>query len=321
MNTLLYCLARLVIATLQALPLRVVARLSRAGGALAWWLDARHRRVALNNLNRCFSAEKSRAEIRALAKENFRRVGESYGCAVKTAGMSDSALKGVLEVTGAEKACQPLPGQEPPRSCIMAIGHFGNFELYARCDGFAPGFQLATTYRALGQPALNRLMQSLREKSGCLYFERRTEGGALRAALNQGGIVLGLLADQHAGEKGMRLPFFGHDCSTSPAPAILAMRYGCRIFPAICYRTALARWRIDFGEEIPTQDNGEPRSTESIMLDINRAFEAAIRRDPANWFWVHKRWKPGKWKTPKPFLPVPEVEIEESAAGDKRRSE
>jgi hypothetical protein len=28
------------------------------------------------------------------------------------------------------------------------------------------------------------------------------------------------------------------------------------------------------------------------MLDVNRAFEDAIRRDPANWFWVHKRWKP-----------------------------
>jgi KDO2-lipid IV(A) lauroyltransferase len=29
----------------------------------------------------------------------------------------------------------------------------------------------------------------------------------------------------------------------------------------------------------------------AIMLDVNRAFEAAVRRDPANWFWVHNRWK------------------------------
>jgi lauroyl/myristoyl acyltransferase len=27
------------------------------------------------------------------------------------------------------------------------------------------------------------------------------------------------------------------------------------------------------------------------MRDINRAFELAVRRDPANWFWVHNRWK------------------------------
>ena len=36
------------------------------------------------------------------------------------------------------------------------------------------------------------------------------------------------------------------------------------------------------------------------MLDVNRAFEAAIRRDPANWFWVHNRWK-----TPQPKFLLP----------------
>jgi len=321
MNTLLYWLARLMIATLQALPLPVVARLGRVGGAVAWWLDARHRHVALANLTLCFAEEKSPAEIRALAKENFRRLGESYGCAVKTASMSDGDLEMALAVTGAEKVGQPPPGTKSHWSCVMAIGHFGNFELYARCARFAPAFQFATTYRALRQPALNRLMQSLRERSGCLYFERRTDGGALRTALNQGAIVLGLLADQHAGDKGLRLPFFGHDCSTSPAPALLALRYGCRIFPAICYRTALARWRVEIGDEIPTHDNGDPRTAESIMLDINHAFEAAIRRDPANWFWVHKRWKPGKWKTSKPSLGIPGDVLVEPAAGEEPRSQ
>jgi len=27
------------------------------------------------------------------------------------------------------------------------------------------------------------------------------------------------------------------------------------------------------------------------MREVNRAFEQAVRRDPANWFWVHNRWK------------------------------
>jgi hypothetical protein len=59
------------------------------------------------------------------------------------------------------------------------------------------------------------------------------------------------------------------------------------------------------------------------MLEINRAFEVAIRHDPANWFWVHKRWKPGKWKTPRPDTRAPNDpndEIEEPAAGEKRHS-
>jgi KDO2-lipid IV(A) lauroyltransferase len=59
----------------------------------------------------------------------------------------------------------------------------------------------------------------------------------------------------------------------------------------ICYRVGLAQWRIEAGAEIPTHENGQARTTMSIMSDINRAFEVAVRRDPANWFWVHNRWK------------------------------
>ena len=43
MEALLYLLVRSLVALLQALPLNRVARLGRAGGALAYRLDARHR--------------------------------------------------------------------------------------------------------------------------------------------------------------------------------------------------------------------------------------------------------------------------------------
>jgi KDO2-lipid IV(A) lauroyltransferase len=141
---------------------------------------------------------------------------------------------------------------------------------------------------------LNKLLLNLRERSKCLLFERRTEASALKAAMSQPGILLGLLSDQHAGTGGVWTPFFGKECSTTSAPAIFALRYDCPLHTGICYRTGLAKWRIEAGEEIPTRVNGDPRPIEDITLDMNRAFEAAVRRDPANWFWVHNRWKPKK---------------------------
>ena len=185
----------------------------------------------------------------------------------------------------------------PLKTHVVAIGHFGNFELYARFGQFVPSFKTATTYRGLRQPSLNRLMQGLRERSGCLFFERRTDASALKAAMAEQGLILGLLADQHAGSNGLRIPFFGHECSTSAAPAIFALRYRAPLLTGICYRIGLARWRVEAGEEIPTHENGEARSVEAIMTDVNRAFEKAVRRDPANWFWVHNRWKPRTAKT------------------------
>lgn len=313
METLLYVVARSLVALLQALPLRVVARLGRAGGALAWWLDARHRRVALKNLAMCFGHEMSPAELRRLAREHFRRLGENYACAVKAAGMRPDALARHVEFVGAERLAPPRPG-EPPPSLVVAIGHFGNFELYAHFGQFMPAYQCVTTYRALRQPSLDRLLQSLREQTGCLYFERRRDAMALRAVMRRPGIILGLLADQRAARGGVRVPFFGRDCSTTAAPAVFALRYRCRLFTAICYRVGLAQWRIELGDEIPTRENGAPRPVRDITADINRAFEAAVRRDPANWFWVHDRWKPPRSEVqPAPTRPG------ELATADKPR--
>ncbi len=327
MDALLYWLSLSFIRLLQALPLRWVARLGRAGGGLAYWVDARHRRVALGNLTRCFGNEKSAPQIRALAKENFKRLGENYGCAVKTASMRWSDLEKHLEFGGLEELGYGkdqragTPGIEPspqpfnpstlsprrseakagqrsdtPAGIVMAIGHFGNFELYARANQLFPEFQFATTYRALRQASLNKLLVELRTGSGCLVFERRRDGDALRAAMSSQRLLLGFLSDQHAGTGGAWIPFFNQPCSTTTAPAIFALRYKVPLHTAICYRIGLARWRIEVGEEIPTQQDGQRRSSAEIMLEVNRAFEAAIRRDPANWFWVHKRWKPNPSK-------------------------
>ena len=77
---------------------------------------------------------------------------------------------------------------------------------------------------------------------------------------------------------------------------MLALRYQCELFTGFCYRIAPAKWRIELGEKIPTHENNHPRPSVEIMGDVNRAFETAVRRDPANWFWVHRRWKAGETK-------------------------
>jgi lauroyl/myristoyl acyltransferase len=123
--------------------------------------------------------------------------------------------------------------------------------------------------------------------------------------MNSTGLLLGLLADQHAGRSAVQIPFFGYPCATGTSPAVFAKRYHCPLYTGICYRIGLARWRIEAGDEIPIRENGQFRSTEAIMLDVNRAFEAAIRRDPANWFWVHNRWKKVKGIAPRPRTKEP----------------
>lgn len=222
--------------------------------------------------------------------------------------MSPESLAPHFELNGVAKLqTRDESGQLPSR--VVAIGHFGNFELHARVGDHCPGYQCVTTYRSFDQPALDRLFLRLRNRSGCRYFERRSEAGALRAFLSPNGQLVGLLADQHAGDSGLRLPFFGQECSTSAAPAVFARRYHCRLHVAICYRIALARWRIEIGDEIPTHVDGQSRSSAEIMSDVNQAYEAAVRRDPANWFWVHRRWKPAPPARARQTSPAPAMAV------------
>ena len=299
MDLLLYVPARIVIGLAQLLPLGLVARLGRAVGSIVYCLDGRHRKVALRNLTASFGAEKSESEIRALAKENFRRIGENFASSIKTMTMSQAKIKKVLSASLIERAFPP-DEPKPYQSRVFAIGHFGNFETYARFGNFVPGSRCATTYRGLRQPGLNRLLQDLRNRSGTLYFDRRTDAAKLKQAMHEGSIMLGLLADQHAGDRALRLPFFGRECSVSTAPAVFALRYKCPLHVALCFRTQLARWQVEFSGPIPTHEGGKARSVEDITRDVNRHFEEAIRRDPANWFWVYNRWKPAKKRSKQP---------------------
>jgi Kdo2-lipid IVA lauroyltransferase/acyltransferase len=282
---------------LRALPLTVVARIGRIGGAVTYLLDGRHRRIGMVNLTKSYP-EKSPTELRRMLREHFRRLGENFSSAVKTSGMTAEEMRPHLEVVGSEKI-----RAHGKRGAICAVGHFGNFEVYASAKAIGGDLPMATTYRGLDQPRLDALVRQMRVESGTMFFDRRRQGEELRQALSQGGIVLGLLCDHHAGSRGVRIQFFGNECSATPAPALFAQRYHMPLHPAICFRVGLARWRVEIGDEIPTRSNGVRRPAADIMAEVHQAFEAGIRRDPPNWFWCHDRWRFGKGlRDRKPFV-------------------
>ncbi len=290
MEQFLYLAARAVLAVIQALPILWVARLGRAGGIVGYWVDPRHRRMALANLTRCYSAEKSPAEIRGIARENFRRLGEVYCCAIKSAAMSDAEVRAIFSVKGGE-GVRSVGGDGRLVNRVFTGGHFGNFELANRMSALIPEYRAVATYRGIRPPKLDQLVYEMRTVSGNLLFDRRSGADELKRAMAEGGKLLILACDQADRSGGIELPFMGYSAWTTRAPVILAMRYKCVIFVPICYRVGLAKWVLEIGEPLRMEENGKRRGVEVLMCEINAALEAGVRRDPANWFWVHNRWK------------------------------
>ncbi len=99
--------------------------------------------------------------------------------------------------------------------------------------------------------------------------------------------MLAILVDQHAGDKGIWMPFFNRLASTTPLPAILATKTGAELLPVAIFTVGPGRWRLAVGEFVPKRG----ASMEELTHRINRAVESLIIQRPSDWFWLHRRWK------------------------------
>jgi lipopolysaccharide heptosyltransferase II len=174
---------------------------------------------------------------------------------------------------------------------VLVLSHLGNWELFAQILPHYFGYtRLSTVYQKLGNPRLDRFVREQRSRFGVELFDR-SEGftGAMR--LLRGGGMIGILSDQHAGDHGMWTPFFGRLASTSPLPALLCKRTGAALIAASLFTDGPGRWRMTFSSPGDSPND----SVKVLTAKANVMIEKEIRRAPADWFWVHNRWK-----TPQP---------------------
>ena len=79
----IYLLYRAGSAIVNALPLRALFIFGEGLGVGAWILLRKYRRLALQNLMIAFGQEKSERELRAIARQSFRRLGSNLLCSLK----------------------------------------------------------------------------------------------------------------------------------------------------------------------------------------------------------------------------------------------
>ncbi len=280
---------RLFLALLRALPLRLVASIGRTLGAAAHLLAAPYRRLARRNLGIAFP-QKSAGEIAALAREHFRRLGANLLSGARFPMMSDDEVRDVVRLDGQE-AFEAVMAEG--RGAVCVVCHLGNWEAMPRLITMLKRFRFGTIYQPLRDKPSEELMRGLRSRTGLSLFARNDGFHAPLAFVRAGG-GLGVLVDQHAGDGGVWTPFFGRLASTSTLAALIASRTGAPLLPVSVTTEGPGRWRMTFCPPVP-REPGE--SVEALSARVNVAVESMIRPSPADWFWVHNRWK-----TPKPHF-------------------
>lgn len=286
-----YLLVCCVIGVLRVLPLAVVWRAGAALGWLASFAAGRYFRLAVGNLRIAFGREKDEAWLRKTARGHFASLGANLMCGFKLPLMDEREIIQHVRVEGIENTRQAVA---EGRSVIFAIMHLSCWELLAQVPSvFTCGLRPATVFQPLANPYLDALVRRNREKLGYKVFDRTQGFAAPIRFLREGGSAIGVLADQHAGDKGVWCPFFDRLASTTPLPALMALRCDAALLPLAVFDDGPARWRLVCS---PPVDSGEARpSAEGLTASLNLEIEKIVRERPTNWFWVHNRWK-----TPRP---------------------
>jgi KDO2-lipid IV(A) lauroyltransferase len=177
------------------------------------------------------------------------------------------------------------------RPTVAVSGHFGNFELANFLIGLF-GIEIISVVRPIENRFLDAFVHRFRAAKGRKILQKTGSAGDINAHLARGGF-LSVLADQHAGPKGCWVDFFHHPASTHKAIALFSLAHDAPMI--VGYVRRLGRpLEFEMGmqdtidpRQLPASDRGVPEITQWYT----HVLERIIRRDPEQYWWVHRRWK------------------------------
>jgi len=257
--------------------------------SLAYVFAAKQRRIALDSLGIAFGQEKSRLEIEKIAKDCFIYMAKS---AVELMFFFDKShiLKIKVDIQGRQNLDKALACG---RGVILASAHFGNFPLLLGRLA-VDGYKTCGIMRPMHDARVEKIFLEKRERYGVrtIYSQPRNECvNSTIAALRNNELVF-IPIDQNFGTGGVFVNFFGRQAATATGPVILAQRTKAAIIPCFILRQLGDRHKIIFEPELELKEGRDSQDT--VLINIQRLtdiIEGYIRKYPAEWGWIHRRWK------------------------------
>lgn len=263
------------------LPWAMQRGLGRLLGALLLLALPSRKRVARINLERCFP-ELSEPERRALLREHFASLGIGVFEFARAWWGSIEPMRRTVRISGWEALAK---AHEEGRGAILISGHFMTLEICGRllCDKVP----LAGMYRPHDTDAMEWAVKRGRLRYARAMFGRDELRPALRWLKNGG--VLWFAPDQDTlrGDN-VFVPFFGQPASSLTSTHQLARMSGAAVFAFSHRREADGSYTLEVSpafEDFPSQDAAA--DTTRVM----GAIEAMAKQAPAQYLWVHKRFK------------------------------
>jgi Kdo2-lipid IVA lauroyltransferase/acyltransferase len=279
--------ARILLAALwllHCLPLGVQALLGRALGRLLFALARKRRRIALRNIALCFP-EQTANQHQQMGAEHFRWLGRSLLERGLLWYASPERLKRLIHVEG-----DIALAQRSERPVMWLVPHFMALDVAGASVLLFQKRKGISIYQEQSHPVMDAAMRRGRLRLGNVeIFPRENSAKALVRAIRRGDAFFNLPDMDFGSRDAAFVPFFNIPAATLLAPSRLAHALDMVVQPVVAEILPGGRgYRVRF---LPPWQNFPTNDPVADTARMNRWIETEIRANPAQYLWVHKRFK------------------------------
>jgi KDO2-lipid IV(A) lauroyltransferase len=264
------------------LPYRALFALGRALGTLTVHLPGERRHVAQRNLELCLP-HLSPAEQSDLLRAALRDLGMMFVEFALAWFGSERAIAAVpCEIEGLEhlEACR-----KSGRGALLVGGHFSHLELCARL--VSQRIRIAGMYREMDDAVFERAVLRARLRYAQAMFLKEDLRRTVKY-MRAGGTVWYAPDQDMRGKDSVFVPFFGVPAATITATHHLARLSGAAVIPFFHQRKPDGGYVLRL--EAPLADfPGDDVTIDTAR--VNACVERMVRDAPAQYLWIHKRFK------------------------------
>ncbi len=266
---------------LAFLPLPVIRAIGRALGWFLYVFVGSRRRVVQTNLGLCFP-ELSGAARQRLTRQTFVYFAQAWLDRAWLWHAPEPWVRRRLKVTG---AVDELLGTEPT---VIFAPHFVGIDAGWAALALQVPRPSTTIYTDQSNKAVDQWILQGRKRFGSLRLFGRAAGVKPIVAALRAGQPLYLLADMDFGlNDSVFVPFFGVSAATVPSLARFAQLGRAKVLAALALMT-------DSGYELQLTPAWPGFPSDDAVADtarMNACLEHYIKAAPAQYYWVHKRFK------------------------------
>lgn len=276
---------------LAHLPWGLVRAIAPGIGALLRMAMRSRRRAVEINLALCFP-ELDVAARERLLRANFRALGLSVFEFLRAWWGPLRPLDRGFELVGAEHVERV---RAEGRGVLLISPHFMTLEICTRL--LCGALPVAGMYRPHDSAALDWAVRRGRLRHAVAMFTR----DELRAAIRhlKGGGILWFAPDQETRRgDSVFVPFFGQPAKSLTSTHAMARLSGARVLPLFHERLPDGRYRVEIGPPLEDVPSADARADTARSMAV---VEAAVRRAPEQYLWLHKRFKSRPDGGPSPY--------------------